>query len=293
MTRSTFPKRAHLAAAFAALGVALAGCEDGTGANLPAENGNPSAQAVTRVEERDIPRPDIFQATGMALWDGRPSLGGVWAAHPDVTGPERALLRHTASGTEVEGALFRRERDNPGPLIQVSSDAAAALGLLAGQPAEIAIVVLRREEVTITDTPADEQETVAALGEPEAIEQTAIDPAIEGEATTAETAETAEGEGRAPAPDAAPDEPAAGATAPLPLSKPFTQVGIFSSEDNAANATATLRAAGLVPTVNLDIINGKTFWRVVVGPAMNSAERDGMVEKVRELGFADAYFVRE
>ena len=117
----------------------------------------PAAESVTR----DVERPDIFATTESALWDGRPSLGGIWVAHPDVTDPERVRITNTANGQEVSGALFRRERNNPGPRIQVSSDAAEALAMLAGQPAELSIVVMRTEEIEITPPPVIEGEPLA------------------------------------------------------------------------------------------------------------------------------------
>jgi hypothetical protein len=114
-----------------------------------AEGAAPVARAATsaRLVERDVEAPAVFEAEDQALWDGRPSLGGVWVASPDAVDPERVILRNPANGKFVIGALFRRERLNPGPALQISSDAAAALGILAGQPAKISVVALRREEV--------------------------------------------------------------------------------------------------------------------------------------------------
>lgn len=97
--------------------------------------------------ERDIEAPEVFQANDRALWDGRPSLGGVWVAAPGVRDPERVIIRNESNGKFVIGALFKRERSNPGPALQLSSDAAAALGIIAGSPTTIDVVALRREEV--------------------------------------------------------------------------------------------------------------------------------------------------
>jgi hypothetical protein len=151
---------------------ALAGCQPGStpvsSDGPPAAEGEaPAARASsTRLVDRDVEAPEVFQVTGQGLWDGRPSLGGVWVASPDAINPERVLIRNTKNGKFVIGALFKRERENPGPPIQISSDAAAALGLLAGQPGEVNITALRREE----EAPApaaegpilDTAETVAA-----------------------------------------------------------------------------------------------------------------------------------
>ena len=78
-----------------------------------------------RLVERDVEAPDVFQVTDRALWDGRPSLGGVWVAYPGNIQPERVIIRNEENGKFVIGALFKRERENPGPKIQLSSDAAA------------------------------------------------------------------------------------------------------------------------------------------------------------------------
>ena len=75
------------------------------------------------------------------------------------------------------------------------------------------------------------------------------------------------------------------------LSKAFIQIGIFSVEQNARNTATSLRQIGVVPTVRKQESKGKTFWRVVVGPASNSAERGVLLKKVKDIGFEDAYFV--
>ena len=72
------------------------------------------AKRSTKTVEKDVEAPDVFQISEKGLWDGRPSLGGVWVAHPDVTDPERVIIRNTDNGKFVVGALFRREREVPG-----------------------------------------------------------------------------------------------------------------------------------------------------------------------------------
>ena len=137
----------------------LTACEDGQGINFggPSSDGEATETVATATGPqtvlKDVERPDIFNVTELALWDGRPSLGGVWVAHPDITTPERVILTNVKNGKTIPGALFRRERENPGPRIQASSDAAAALGMLAGQPVELKILVVRQEEVEIEPTP--------------------------------------------------------------------------------------------------------------------------------------------
>ena len=150
--------------------ILLSACEQALipGAGGQSTAASDSATIVAPLGEtvrRDVERPDIFSTTENALWDGRPSLGGVWVAHPDVGDPERVTITNTGNGRSVSGALFRRERNNPGPRIQVSSDAANALGLLAGQPTELSVVVVRSEEVEIAPPPVTDIEDATTPSE--------------------------------------------------------------------------------------------------------------------------------
>ena len=265
--------------------VALAGCgEDGP--RLPFGGSGDRETASERGErssvqlvERDVEAPEVFQLTEAGLWDGRPSLGGVWVAHPDADDPERVIIRNEDNDSFVIGALFRRERENPGPALQVSSDAASALEMIAGQPATLNVTALRREEEPEEPAEAEAGEIEqSALDDPEAVAEAAIDGA-----------ESAEDEAPAapPEPSEAPPEPEAGS-----LERPYIQIGIFSREENAEGAANQMRDGGMVPTVREETTQGRTSWRVIVGPARTESERATLLEKVRELGFTDAYPVR-
>lgn len=138
------------------LGLSLAACQEGANPFKPAPKdaaaegaGAPAPASSARIVERDVEAPEVFSVEEAGLWDGRPSLGGVWVAHPSVKDPERVIIRNPANGKFVIGALFRRERENPGPKLQISSDAAAALDILAGAPSKLSVVALRREETPV------------------------------------------------------------------------------------------------------------------------------------------------
>ncbi|MFK7938759.1 MAG: SPOR domain-containing protein [Roseovarius sp.] len=268
--------------------LALAGCEEGQQFDFfkpkPANEAGTTAsagQSSTRLVERDVEAPDVFQVTDQGLWDGRPSLGGVWVAHPDVNEPERVIIRNTTNSKFVIGALFRRERENPGPVMQVSSDAAAALGMLAGAPASLNVTALRREAAPEpAELDADTGPT-EDLDAPDDVMATALDPVT----TAAAAIDAAE----------ASTTTAAAAPAPTPkpqsssLAKPFIQIGIFSVESNANNTATAMRQAGMVPTVKKQSSSGKTFWRVIVGPASSKSERSALLKKIKGIGFDDAY----
>lgn len=307
---------------------ALAGCDEngefqmpqfGKGAgNEPSSNAGPTPPV--ELIERDVEAPDVFSVNENGLWDGRPSLGGVWVAHPEVTDPERVIIRNASNGEVVIGALFRRERENPGPSLQVSSDAAEALGLLAGSPAVLSVIALRKEQGPKVPTEAASTEI---LGPPPTVEATTLDETPVATAVPAEVATPA-----APIPTPKPDSvvsaaaiaiaaaeaanvpstattaaaqtPVAttlpqttpvGAPATSALDKPFIQIGIFSVEANATRTSDMLKADGLLATVLKQESRGRTFWRVVVGPAPTAEDRAAVLAKAKAIGFTDAYFV--
>lgn len=280
-----------------ATGFVVVGCDETTNGGLFGQissesiSGN-SSEPVSRTEEIVVERPDIFATTELGLWDGRPSFGGNWVAHPDADLVEQVRVTNQANGKQIVAALFRRERELPGPLIQVSSDAAEILELLAGQPTELDVVVIRREEVVIEEEPAVaaiETETDTNAETPVEISEAsgAQEPEIDVDPIASAAAAIAAADGVEEVVEEAP-KPSL-----FPLSKPFIQAGIFSIEENAIEASETLTKAGLEPVLSQDIINDKTFWRVIVGPAINRGQRNEMLQTVKSSGFTDAYFVKE
>lgn len=273
-----------------AAAVGLSACEEGanpfTSKDNPADvattEGPATAATSVRLVDRDIEAPEVFQVTDDALWDGRPSLGGVWVASPDAVDPERVILRNPGNGKFVIGALFRRERENPGPKLQISSDAASALGLLAGQPAKLNITALRREEVPVAAPDAGKPILDAA----ETVETTALGDLATAALDKAE-AEPAAVIAAAPAPAI---QPAAAQPAAVPEAsgKHRVQIGIFSVEANAKRASDALAAAGIAATSRPGNTQGKAFWSVT---ASGNGDKAALLAKIKGLGFADAYFV--
>lgn len=241
----------------------------------PADTSVATANSVQLID-RDVEAPDVFQVADSALWDGRPSLGGVWVASPDAVDPERVIMRNPANGKFVIGALFKRERDNPGPKLQISSDAAAALGLLAGQPAKINVTALRREEaparVDASRPILDASETVQTETLAAAPASAPLPMPILGQTTAT-----------APAAAVAPQKPT---TAAPVLTGSYIQIGIFSIEANAQRAVATLTAAGVAAQMRTETAKGKTYWSVGARGDAN------ILAKVKAAGFKDAYLAK-
>lgn len=286
-------RRLMVAVAVAAI---LTGCQEGKGplaTKAPSDGATqgaaPASAKSIKLVDRDVEDPSIFQTTDQALWDGRPSLGGVWVASPDAKDPERVILRNTANGKFVIGALFRREMDNPGPKLQISSDAAAALGLLAGEPGKVSVTALRREESPKTAPDANKPILDAA----ETVASETLDP-IPGAAAAIDRTATNGAKPTAPpiATMPAADTPAASPvpTAPKPVVASgkggLIQIGIFSVEANAKRAVEQLKAAGITADIRAETAQGKSYWSV-------TARGDkGLMAKIKQAGFNDAYFLK-
>lgn len=304
-------------AALSCVLLALASCEDAEGFEFlkkkektePAQTAEQNGEAPEQFIERDVESPEIFDVTGKALWDGRPSLGGVWVAHSDVAEPERVVIRNAANGKKVIGALFRRERDSAGPPLQISSDTADALGIVAGVPVELSVIAMRKKKIPVNVPEPDEPATTAA--DPEALDATALEPIatsgnVAAEPLTApvETAGTTTARPMIkplprPTSGLVKAKKTVAASAPKPAAAPsasgskrYVQMGFFSVESNA-NATLTkLRNQGVSGTIIASESNGTKFWRVLAGPSSTSEGAESILDKVKAMGFADAFIVK-
>lgn len=258
--------------------LAVAGCEE-----LPAPNAGPPSAAPAAAGGGpgvDVEAPGVFQVTDSGLWDGRPSLGGTWVAHPEVQNPERVIVRNTETGASVVGALFRREREMPGPPIQVSSEAAAKLGMLAGAPARLSVTALLRDPAAAPAAEAAAADPVAPAAAPAAAATGATAASAAAPATAASAAAPATA---APATAATSEDPAA------PDFAPYVQLGIYGSEANARTAADRLSDDGIAVQILARENRGRTLWRLIAGPAGSAQERAAILETARERGFADAF----
>nr|WP_282154037.1 SPOR domain-containing protein [Ruegeria atlantica] len=123
---------------------------------------------------------------------------------------------------------------------------------------------------------------------PDEITETPLDP-IAGAAAAIDAAEpTPAGTPSATTADAS----AATAASVSSLSKPFVQVGTFGVETNANSAANKIRRNGMPAEVRELTSDGKTVWRVLVGPATSRSERNAMQRDVKDLGFNDAFTVK-
>jgi rare lipoprotein A len=83
-------------------------------------------------------------------------------------------------------------------------------------------------------------------------------------------------------------------TAPSPPGRLFVQAGAFGEEANAARLAARLKSEGYAQAfVRQDAVNGRTLFRVRIGPVPGVAEFDRAIADLRKLGIEDARLATE
>jgi rare lipoprotein A len=261
----------------------LTGCEEGL-TSIDSVTQTPTGNTVETVEV-DVTAPEAFSITDMAIWDGRPTFGGVWIAYPDIEQPERVRIRNDAAGKVVIGALYKRERDFPGPKIELSADAALALGAQAGTPIELTIVALRRKTVKVeVEAPVEEIDMTRPLQRP--IVKAAV------VAPTPEPAQTPEPEpAAAPEPTATPiisTDIEEAVLPPVNGQGAYLQVATLQIKSRADAVISKLRTAGLNAEIRERETSTKILYRIIVGPAASPEALEIMKATVIELGYKDA-----
>ena len=265
------------------------------------------------------PAPDIFEATGLAVWDGKRTLQGVWVAHPLATSARRVRIFNQNNGQAVDGALFKRDTADSGASILISSEAAQLLGMDVGTPSELRIVAVSPvQRSTEPEKPAEPlvtnqantqaaNDTVAEVTAPktEPASKTAELPAPTPtkkpepnsdarSATAAVPAESDEPEKETQISAITPVKPAKTATAATtsPLKLPFIQAGIFGVEENATKLIRRIKGKDMPAVGRALRSKGKKLTRVLAGPFQTVAERNAALRKIRAMGLKDAAPVR-
>lgn len=277
---------------------ALAGCEEPLG--LTESSAARADGTTTESIETDVAAPEAFSITDTALWDGRPTFGGVWIAYPDIETPERVRITNAENGNTVIGALYERDKNFPGPKIELSADAASALGVLAGTPAQLNIVALRRKvvEVEVEAPVAEDAPAVAVAGD--------VDTPLR-RPTAAATAAPVPTPTPVVAPIPTPTAPPANTTPAVtttalppvdntpPAAAPAAQGGIYiqvatmQSQSRTTAVVQKLETAGLDVEVRKRESGGRTSYRIVVGPASSPDALKIMMNTVHSLGYKDAF----
>ena len=101
----------------------LAGCsEDFSLGDDPLDESIVIEDGAAQTIETDIVETGAFSIQDTAIWDGRPTFGGIWIAHPDAETPERVRIRNEETGKEViptgnNGAITMGTPDNADPYL--------------------------------------------------------------------------------------------------------------------------------------------------------------------------------
>ena len=309
-----FVRNIHKFSLIPAVMLTLSACGDGAG---PTEVEDLRGSVIeTDVITEDMLAPEAFSITDTALWDGRPTFGGVWIAYPNIDTPERVRITNPENDKSVIGALYKRESGFPGPQIELSADAAASLGIIAGVPADLRVVAMRRVDVEVDPTiatgpqpmvtplqrPSTRNTTPAVAGvavlDAASIVAPAVEPVAAPETPAAnEAAPVVEATTLPPVEPAAVAAPVAAApVAPAPAAadpnSTFIQVATFQSERRAKDAVKKLETAGLSVEIRETKAGSQTHYRVIVGPATSPEAVEIMMSVVREIGFRDAIALR-
>lgn len=157
--------------------------------NVP-ESGDIQLAQATNAEAEDLPispflepAPQLFEATGQAVWDGKRTLQGVWVAHPLAESARRVRIFNEQNGRAVDGALFKRDAAaEDASSVLISSEAAKLLGMGVGTPALIRIVAV--SPIQRQPQPQPEQPADAVVAEVQPTDTEITDLAASGESDT-------------------------------------------------------------------------------------------------------------
>ena len=101
------------------------------------------AATPAEADPMQVRAPEVFQASALAVWDGKRTARGIWVAHPNVRTPMQVRIVNPKTNLEVDGIVYRHRGSEAGDVLTVSSDAATALGMEPGKDHQIALYALR------------------------------------------------------------------------------------------------------------------------------------------------------
>lgn len=213
----------------------------------------------------DIEKPEVFQATDLAMWDGRPTLGDIWVSVPGAMQPERVMIRNETTGLSVKGAMFVRSSvPNPKAPIRLSPGAARALGVAPLETTRISVTAIRKAPDTNDKTPM--------------IARSGSDPEIPRIS------------GAKPSAHSIPQAPAVsfeGAyLAPSENDDGYVEVAQAIDPDGASRIHDQLSAAAIPAEIQEDFMEGRSVFRVFASAGVNHEHLGGTLNAIRFAGSA-------
>ena len=72
---------------------------------------NKSKSAKNTVNVTLDEKPGILDISASVIWDGDQTLGGNWVSHPDVTSPERVLIKNISMENQSLELFFSTQKE--------------------------------------------------------------------------------------------------------------------------------------------------------------------------------------
>lgn len=244
----------------------------------------------------------LFSAEAQTLWDGLPSIGGAWVAHPGVGRNLTVEAVNLDTGRSKRLPALRLTQRPGRPVIQLSAEAALALGMAPGRLTMVRLTGLRLRPAPPKAPPGAQARSPGAVetfGIAAAPPATTPDPALTAARTPAPAVRPDLKQSAPPAPtptaptmDIAALSPAAAppparrpAAAAPATAGPYVQIGAFGDRANAAAAAALFRARGL----RVSELPAGRLSRVLLGPFDDLSGARAARDAAAGAGFSDAY----
>lgn len=226
----------------------------------------PAARAHQTAKVEDVEQPDVFQATDLAMWDGRPTLGDIWISVPGALQPERVMIRNEDTGRTIKGAMFVRDHvPHAAPPIRLSPGAARALGVAPLETARISVTAIRRAPEISEDAPA----IARSDSDPDV-------PRISGARPNAQSI---------------PQAPAVSFIdaylAPSENDDGYVEVAQAIDPDGASRVHDQLTAAAIPAEIQEDFMDGRSVFRVFASAGVDHGVLGGTLNAIRFAGSAE------
>ena len=264
---------------------------------MPVPAGYKLGKAYVVEGVRYFPRFDPnYNETGIASWYGEPfhgrntangeryDMNGLTAAHKTIPMPSTARVTNLENGRTLMLRVNDRGPFVAGRIIDISRRGAQLLGFYKKGTAKVRVEFIEFAPLTVI---ADREQPKRRLDTEEVV-AIKSEPTAERPAITSQYLDAPETESGSSGNDelSSTIEPENGTT----LTGMFVQVGAFAERANAVNLAR--RRSGLSRTViSAANINGRTLFRVRMGPIADLEQADRLLAQVIAAGHNDARLI--
>lgn len=290
-----------IAAAFGLSGCSQLGISDWFASDEPARSGDYATASIPGAAERAVVE------TGVAAWDGDISSPGMTAAHATMTPGSWARVTNARTGQSAVVRITRRMTTDRGRTIELSRDAAAAVGALHDGLATVLIEPIDPRQSTAQDRmwvradapnqPAQvETAPVGYYAAPYAQQPRPGDALASNGVEYDPNLATASIPGEAPR--AAAQSRGQTRVAPQALAPRYLQVGSYRDAKNAQRMLDQLTSEGMTNGLYGDgfietaYVSGSVYHRVRVGPIESADQAQRALRDAKALGHNGARILR-